>query len=426
MNDDEDVEFQAIVIDNGTAMCKAGGKDVYRNSGYYIPVVDTSDFLSVAGEDMPSAIFPSVISRPRLQAVKTGMGQRDSYIGYEAQAKRDILSLRYPVKCGVVTNWCDMERLWHHTIYNELQLLPEELPILLTEPSLNPNRNRERTIEIMFESFNPPAFYLANQAVLSLYGSGRTTGIVLDSGEDITHVVPIYEGSPIVHAINQVCMGGRHLTEYLAEALKDRADLSSLMYANAVIQDVKEKLCYVALDPTWEKQSMETNSIKKVYELPDGNVITMDAERSVYQSILIIFVFLLLELGAETWLVHSFLIPDALFRPSLMALDTPGIQDLVHSSIRKCDVDLRRDFLDNVILSGGTTMFPGIRERLEKELHVLFPTSMRVLIRAYPERKHQAWIGGSILASLSTFQHLYVSKQQYDETGSIIVHRSCL
>ncbi|KAG8818491.1 actin [Serendipita sp. 399] len=242
MNDDEDVEFQAIVIDNGTTMCKAGGKDVYRHSGYYIPFIDTSGFLSVAGEDLPSAIFPSVVGRPRLQAVKTGMGQKDSYIGYEAQAKRDILSLRYPVECGIVTNWYDMERLWHHIIYNELRILPEELPILLTEPPLNPHRSRERTMEIMFESFNSPAFYLANQAVLSLYGSGRTTGIVLDSGEGVTHVVPIYEGSPIVHAINQVHMGGRHLTEYLAKILQDQAGLPSLAYANAVVQEVKEKL----------------------------------------------------------------------------------------------------------------------------------------------------------------------------------------
>ncbi|KAJ1470914.1 actin family [Baffinella frigidus] len=258
-----------------------------------------------AGDDAPRAVFPSIVGRPRHQGVMVGMGQKDSYIGDEAQSKRGILTLKYPIEHGIVTNWDDMEKIWHHTFYNELRVAPEEHPVLLTEAPLNPK-----------------------------------------------------------------------------------------------VRDIKEKLCYVALDFEQEMQTAaQSSSIEKSYELPDGQVITIGNER--------------------------FRCPEVLFQPSFIGLETAGVHETTYNSIMKCDVDIRKDLYGNIVLSGGTTMFSGIADRMQKEITALAPSTMKIKIIAPPERKYSVWIGGSILASLSTFQQMWISKQEYDESGPSIVHRKC-
>jgi len=334
------------------------------------------------------------------QGVMIGVGQQEYYIGDNALSKRGLLNLKYPMEHGIVTDWDAMEKLWHHTFYNELGVAPEEHPILLTEPPPGPKTNREKMTQIMFDTFNAPAMYVSIQAVLSLYAYGRTTGVTLDVGDGVSYSVPIYESYTLPHSIYRIDVAGRDLTNYFIKMMNERGLASVANIEHEIARDIKEKHCYVAIDFDAEFYPAPFSPIlEKSYELPDGRVITIESER--------------------------FRTPEVLFRPAFLGQECCGIHEAIYNSIMKGNEDIRRDLFRNIVLSGGSTMFPGLANRLSKEMTKLAPSEFKVGILASSERKWSAWLGGSILASLSTFQSMWISKEEYDESGPAIVHRKC-
>ncbi|GAA98384.1 hypothetical protein E5Q_05070 [Mixia osmundae IAM 14324] len=363
---------QPIVIDNGSGTVKAG----------------------FAGSDHPACFFPAYVGRPKHTRVMAGSVEGDIFIGKRAQELRGLLKLKYPVEHGIVTDWDDMERIWNHIYTEELRTLSEEHPVLLTEAPLNPASNRDVAAQVFFETFNVPALFTSIQAVLALYASGRTTGIVLDSGDGVTHAVPVFEGFSMPHAIRRVDIAGRDVTEYLQLLLRKGGHQLHTSAEREVVRVLKEKTCYIALNPQKEEKEAISTGRSESYQLPDGQIVKLGSER--------------------------FRAPEILFNPELVGQEHAGIHQIIVDSINRTDLDLRKTLFSNIVLSGGSTLTKGFGDRMLAEVKKLAMKEIKIKIFAPPERKYSTWIGGSILAGLSTFKKMWVSADEYQEDPGII------
>ncbi|KAF8454227.1 actin family [Terfezia claveryi] len=365
---------QPVVIDNGSGTIKAG----------------------FAGEDVPKTHFSSFVGRPKHPRVLAGSIEGDTFIGPKAQELRGLLKIKYPLEHGIVTDWEDMERIWQYVYTEELKTLSEEHPVLLTEAPLNPRTNRETAAQIFFETFNVPALFTSIQAVLSLYASGRTTGIVLDAGDGVSHAVPVYEGFAVPSAIRRIDVAGRDVTEHLQMLLRKSGAVFHTSAEKEVVRLIKEKTAYIAMDPKKEEKEWAGGGSAKMeeYKLPDGNVLKLGSER--------------------------FRAPEILFDPEIIGLEYPGIHQIVVDAISRTDLDLRKQLFANIVLSGGSTLTKGFGDRLLTEVKRLAVKDMKIKIFAPPERKYSTWIGGSILAGLGTFRKMWVSIDDWHENPEII------
>ncbi|KAI9015056.1 actin-related protein [Gaertneriomyces semiglobifer] len=364
---------QPVVIDNGSGVIKAG----------------------FAGDDQPKCYFSSFVGRPKHLRVMAGAVEGDTFIGRKAQELRGLLRIKYPMEHGIVTDWADMEKIWSFVYEEELKILSEEHPVLLTEAPLNPRSNRDQAAQILFETFNVPALFMSIQAVLALYASGRTTGIVLDVGDGATHAVPVYEGFTMPNAVRRVDVAGRDVTDHLQLLLRKSGHTFHTSAEKEVVRIIKEKACYIALNPA--KEEKEAGGKYDDFILPDGNVIKLGPER--------------------------FRAPEIMFHPEQIGLEYSGVHQVVVDSINKADMDLRKSLYSNIVLSGGSTLCRGFGDRLLHEVKRLALKDVKIKIYAPPERKYSTWIGGSILASLSTFKKMWVSAEEYQEDPDIIHKR---
>uniref|UniRef100_A0A1I8I9Q0 Actin related protein 1B n=1 Tax=Macrostomum lignano TaxID=282301 RepID=A0A1I8I9Q0_9PLAT len=259
----------------------------------------------------------------------------------------------------------------------------------LTIQQKNPTRNREKTAEIFFETLGVPGLFMSMQAVLSLYATGRTTGVVLDSGDGVTHAVPIYEGFALQHAVMRTDIAGRDVTRYLQLLLRKEGACFHTSAELEIVRQVKERACYVSANPVTEEK---LDPERVTYSLPDGSQLEVNAA--------------------------AFRAPELLFRPELVGEEWEGIHEVLAYSIQRSDMDLRRLLYANIVVSGGSTLFRGFGDRLLAELKRLVPKDNRLKISAPQERLYSTWIGGSILAALDTFRRMWVSKKEYDEEGA--------
>lgn len=273
--------------------------------------------------------------------------------------------------------------------------------MLLTEPPLNPRSNRDTAAQVLFETFNVPALHTSIQAVLSLYASGRTTGIVLDSGDGVSHAVPIYEGFAMPSSIRRIDVAGRDVTEYLQTLLRKSGYIFHTSAEKEVVRLIKESVSYIAHDPRKEEREWigvkASDSKLAEYLLPDGHKLKVRVGRA--RRLRDRRLTSVRQVGAE-----RFRAPEILFDPELIGLEYPGVHQIVVDAINRTDLDLRKNLYANIVLSGGSTLTRGFGDRLLTELQKLAVKDMRIKIFAPPERKYSTWIGGSILAGLSTFR----------------------
>ncbi|KDN34560.1 Actin-2, partial [Rhizoctonia solani AG-8 WAC10335] len=370
---DDVLTNQPVVIDNGSGTMKAG----------------------FAGQDHPKCFFPSFVGRPKHPRVMAGALEGDTFIGRRAQEYRGLLKIKYPIEHGIVTDWDDMERIWSWVYTEELGTLSEEHPVLLTEAPLNPRANRDVAAQIFFDTFNVPALFTSVQAVLSLYASGRTTGIVLDSGDGVTHAVPVFEGFSMPHAIRRVDVAGRPPPAITSKSWTQPSH-NCRKRSEGVVRTIKEKWCYVALNPV--KEEKEIGGRWEEFKLPDGKAVQLGPER--------------------------FKAPEILFNPELIGQEYAGVHQVVVDSVNRVDLDLRKNLFTNIVLSGGSTLCKGFGDRLLNEVKKLALKDVKIKIYAPPERKYSTWIGGSILAGLSTFKKMWISAEEYQEDPDIIHKKS--
>ncbi|CAI5756176.1 unnamed protein product [Candida verbasci] len=383
-----------IVLDQGTGFAKIGR----------------------AGTNFPDYTFPSIVGRPILRAeernilIPDDIKIKDIMCGEEASKVRSILQINYPMENGIIKDWQDMEHLWDYAFFEKMKINTTDQKVLLTEPPMNPLKNRELMCQIMFEKYNFGGVYVAIQAVLALYAQGLSSGVVVDSGDGVTHIVPVYESVVLNYLTKRLDIAGRDVTRNLINLLFRRGYAFNRTADFETVRQIKEKLCYVSYDLDFDtKLAHETTTLVENYELPDGRIIKVGSER--------------------------FEAPECLFQPHLVDVEQPGVGEALFNTIQSADLDIKSSLYKAIVLSGGSSMYPGLPSRLEKELKQLWLTRVlhgdasrldkfKVRIEDPPRRKHMVFIGGAVLANImADKEHMWITKQEWEEQGPRVLEK---
>ncbi|EAU85522.1 actin binding protein [Coprinopsis cinerea okayama7 len=416
-----------IISDNGTGYSKIGF------AGNSDPSFVFPTAIATRGSATTSSRAPAVPAKPGHLASKRGVEDLDFFIGDEAlaNAKTPGYGVHYPIRHGMIDNWDHMERYWEQTIFKYLRAEPEDHYFLLTEPPLNPPENREQTAEIFFESFNIKGLYIAVQAVLALaasWSSNRVTdrsltGTVIDSGDGVTHVIPVAEGYVIGSAIKHIPIAGRDISQFVLNLMRERGEMTTVPPEDQlrVANKVKENYTYVCQDIVREFRKYDEEPYK-YFERYEGEHSVTGRKYGV-------------DVGYE-----RFLAPEIFFNPEIYSSDflTP-LPEIVDDVIQQSPIDVRRGLYKNIVLSGGSTMFQHFGQRLKRDLKQLVDrrldqsailsgsaiksSGVDVDVITHKRQRYAVWFGGSLLASLPEFYSSCHTKAQYDEIGPSICRR---
>ena len=342
-------------------------------------IFDTGSFetrVGTATTDEPAFTFPSVVGSSPFPLPIAGTHKR-TFVGHDAQQRRGLLTMKNTVADGCVTCWDDMGELWDYS-FNQLQVASEDCTLLVTDLYNHNARQRALAIKMLFERFNVRRLFMASQQILSLYGAGETTGCVVDSGHTSTSVVPIFEGYRLMHTSQQMKVGGADVEDKLSK-------LCCLPCIPAAVRKVKEETAFAALDCEAELKVSHSH----ICTLPDGTVV--DPGAAAFQCV-----------------------ENVLFHPNG---GVPSVSDLTATAVQACEIDLRRNLYNNIVLAGGNTMITGFKHRLRKDLSEMVPAGVEVNVIAKEQRQNLAYVGGSILSQLSAFDSQFVPRQVYEESG---------
>ncbi|PNJ72608.1 actin-like protein 7B [Pongo pygmaeus] len=368
-------KIKAVIIDLGSQYCKCG----------------------YAGEPRPTYFISSTVGKRCPEAADAGDTRKGTLVGHELLNTEAPLKLVNPLKHGIVVDWDCVQDIWEYIFRTAMKILPEEHAVLVSDPPLSPSSNREKYAELMFETFGIPAMHVTSQSLLSIYSYGKTSGLVVESGHGVSHVVPISEGDVLPGLTSRADYAGSDLTNYLMQLLNKAGHAFTDDHLH-IIEHIKKKCCYAAFLPE-EELGLVPEELRVDYELPDGKLITIGQER--------------------------FRCSEMLFQPSLAGSTQPGLPELTAACLGRCqDTGFKEEMAANVLLCGGCTMLDGFPERFQRELSLLCPGDSPA-VAAAPERKTSVWTGGSILASLQAFQQLWVSKEEFQERGSMAIYSKC-
>lgn len=335
--------------------------------------------VGFAGDQLPNILINSFVG--------TDSETNDIYVSNDAYSRADLLSLNYPIDHRIIKNWDDMQKIWHYIFHNKLHVDPTSHPVLLTDDPLNTKENREKMTQIMFETFDVPSLYIAKRPVLSLYSSGRLNGIVVDSGDSSSLATPIFDGYYIQNAAVPLKIAGNDVTMTLQKLLNKRGYNFSSFSQQEIIRNIKEKHCYLSSDYDSE---IKKDEVILNYTLPDGKVIRIGNE---------------------------------LFSCCEILFNTNGIVDIFFESLKRCDEKIRNDLCKNIVISGGTTKLNNFYERFKTEINKRAPSGINFSVIKPHRRQYAAWIGGSTLASLTSFKDMMINSDEYKESGSSIIRK---